>query len=102
MVTKEHDVIIKAPNGGHQAKPCPTVLALLTTPLEAGVARYIHEQKLERYRQVIAESHLALTRHRIRHNELLKQLLDEDLSDLRSRIVVNIAHFRKYALARGS
>jgi hypothetical protein len=81
MVTKEHGVIIKTPNEGRQAKPSPTVLALLTIPLEAGVERYIHEQKLERYRRLIAESHLALTRHRIRHNELLRQLLDEEAKD---------------------
>ncbi len=80
MVTEKHG-IKETPTEARQAKPSPTVLALLTIPLEAKVERYIHEQKLERYRRRIAESHLAQTRHRNRHNELLRQLLEEEAKD---------------------
>jgi hypothetical protein len=45
------------------------------------VERYIHEQNLEHYRRLIAESHLALMKHRIRHNELLRLLLEEEAKD---------------------
>lgn len=61
-----------------RAESAPSVLALLTTPSEARVKRYLHERKLARYRQRIAESGLALTRHRDRHNDLERQLLEEE------------------------
>jgi hypothetical protein len=81
VVTKKHGIVIETPTEVRQAKPSPTVLALLTIPLEAKAERYIHEQKLERYRRRIAESDLALMRHRNRHNELLRQLLEEEAKD---------------------
>ena len=61
-----------------QAESAPSVLALLTTPSEAKVKRYLHERKLERYRQWIAESGLALTRQQDRHNDMRRQLLEEE------------------------
>lgn len=73
--------IIETTNEARQAESAPSVLALLTIPLEAKVERYIHEQKLERYRRRIGESNLALTRHRSRHNDLLRQLLEEEAKD---------------------
>jgi hypothetical protein len=39
---------------------------------------FIHQQNLEHYRRLIAESHLALAKHRVRHNELLRLLLEEE------------------------
>jgi cell division protein FtsL len=39
---------------------------------------YIHQQNLEHYRRLIAESQIALTKHRVRHNELLRLLLEEE------------------------
>ena len=64
-----------------RAESAPSVLALLTTPSDAKVKRYLHERKLERYRQRIAESGLALTRHRDRHSDLERQLLEEEAKD---------------------
>jgi hypothetical protein len=64
-----------------QAESAPSVLALLTTPSDARVRRYLHERRLERYRQRIAESALALTRHRDRHSDLERQLLEEEAKD---------------------
>ena len=81
MVTKEQGIIMETPTEARQAKSSPTVLALLTIPLEAKVERYIHKQKLERYRRLTAQSRVALTRHRNRHNELLRQLLEEEAKD---------------------
>jgi hypothetical protein len=64
-----------------QAESAPSVLALLTTPSDAKVKRYLHERKLERYRQRIAESGLALTKHRDQQNDLERQLLEEEAKD---------------------
>ena len=64
-----------------QAESAPSVLALLTTPSDAKVKRYLHERKLERYRQRIAESGLALTRLRDQHSDLERQLLEEEAKD---------------------
>ncbi len=64
-----------------QAECGPSVLALLTTPSDAKVKRYLHERKLERYRLRIAESDLALTRPRTRHDVLQRQLLEEKAKD---------------------
>jgi hypothetical protein len=64
-----------------QAESAPSVLALLTTPSDARVKRYLHERKLARYRQRIAESGLALTKHRDRHTDLERQLLEEEAKD---------------------
>ena len=38
----------------------------------------IHHQDLGNYRRLIAESQVAMMKHRIRHNELLRLLLEED------------------------
>ena len=64
-----------------QAESAPSVLALLTTPSDAKVKSYLHERKLERYRQRIAESGLALTRLRDQHSDLERQLLEEEAKD---------------------
>jgi hypothetical protein len=63
-----------------QAETAPSVLALLTTSSDK-VKRYLHERKLERYRQRIAESGLALTRHRDQHSDMERQLLEEEAKD---------------------
>jgi hypothetical protein len=81
MPIKEHGVTVEAANEARLAKGGPSVLALLTIPLEAHVKRCLHEQKLERYRQRLAESNLALTRQQNRHNDLLRQLADEEARD---------------------
>ena len=38
----------------------------------------IRQQNLGNYRRLIAESQVAMRKHRIRHNELLRLLLEED------------------------
>ena len=68
----------KHPNEARQAESGPSVLTLLTTPLEAEVVRYTLERKLEGYRQQIAESEIALTRQRNRRDDLLRQLAEEE------------------------
>jgi len=45
------------------------------------VERDTSEQKLEYYRQQITASRLALEQHRVRHNELLRLLLEEAARD---------------------
>jgi len=64
-----------------EGESAPSVLALLTTPNDARVKRYLHERKLARYRQRIAESGLALTRHRAQHHDLERQLSEEEAND---------------------
>jgi hypothetical protein len=66
---------IETINEARQAESGPTVLTLLKTPLES----YSHEQKLEGYRQRIAESNLALTIQRNRLDDLLRQLAEEEV-----------------------
>jgi len=41
------------------------------------MATGVDQQNLEHYQRLIAESQLALTKHRLRHNELLRLLLAE-------------------------
>jgi hypothetical protein len=81
MPIKTHGIIVDKAIEASQAESAPSVLALLTTPSDARVKRYLHERKLERYRQRIAESGLALTRHRDRHSDLERQLLEEEAKD---------------------
>jgi hypothetical protein len=81
MPLKEHGVNAEAANEARLAKGGPSVLALLTIPSEAHVKRCLHQQKLKRYRQRLAESNLALTRQQNRHNDLLRQLADEEAKD---------------------
>jgi hypothetical protein len=71
----------KHPNEAHQAESGPSMLALLKTPLEPEVVRYTLEQKIESYRQLIAESELALATQRNRHDDLLRQLAREEAKD---------------------
>jgi hypothetical protein len=78
MPIEKHGFIVKTTIEARQAESAPSVLALLTTPSDAKVKRYLHERKLERYRQRIAESGLALTRHRDQHSDLERQLLEEE------------------------
>jgi hypothetical protein len=59
----------------------PSVLALLTTPLEPEVVRYTLEQKIEGYRQQMAETELVLTNQRNRRDDLLRQLAEEEAKD---------------------
>jgi hypothetical protein len=73
--------IEKHSNEACRAKSGPSVLALLKTPFEADVVRYTLEQKIEGYRQQIAESELALTKLRNRRDDLLKQLAAEEAKD---------------------
>ena len=73
--------IEKHSNEARRAKSGPSVLALLKTPFEADVVRYTLEQKIEGYRQQIAESELALTKLRNRRDDLLKQLAAEEAKD---------------------
>ena len=60
------------------AESGPSVLALLKTPLEPDIVRYRLEQKIEGYRQRMAESELALTKLRDRRDDLLRQLAEEE------------------------
>jgi hypothetical protein len=78
MPIEKHGFIVKTTIEARQAESAPSVLALLTTPSDAKVKRYLHERKLERYRRRIAESGLALTRHRDQHSDLERQLLEEE------------------------
>jgi len=82
MPIKNHGIIVETTIEPSQAESAPSVLALLTTPSDAKVKRYLHDRKLERYRQRIAESDLALTRQRNQHNDLQRQLLEEEAEDL--------------------
>ena len=59
----------------------PSVLALLTTPLDPEIVRFTLEQKIEGYRQRIAESELALIKQRNRRDDLLRQLAEEEAKD---------------------
>jgi hypothetical protein len=71
----------KHPNEARQSQNGPSVLALLKTPLEPEVVRYTLEQKLQGYRQQIAESELALTKQRDRYDDLLRQLAEEEAKE---------------------
>ena len=73
--------IEKHSNGARLAESGPSVLALLTTPLKPDVVRYRLEQKIEGYRQQMVESELALTKQRIRRDDLLRQLAEEEAKD---------------------
>jgi hypothetical protein len=77
MLIKRRDITVETINEARQAESGPTVLTLLKTPLES----YSHEQKLEGYRQRIAESKLALTIQRNRLDDLLRQLAEEEAKD---------------------
>jgi hypothetical protein len=57
------------------------VLALLTNPLDPEIVRFTLEQKIEGYRQRIAESELALIKQRNRRDDLLRQLAEEEAKD---------------------
>jgi hypothetical protein len=81
MPIKTHVINVETAIEASQAESAPSMLALLTTPSDAKVKRYLRERKLERYRQRIAESGLALTRHRDQHNDLERQLLEEEAKD---------------------
>jgi len=81
MPIKTDDIITGTIGEARQAECAPSVLAQLTTPCDAKVKHYLHEQKLERYRLRIAESSLALTRQRNRHSDLLRQFLKEEAKD---------------------
>jgi hypothetical protein len=81
MPIEPHGIDVDTTIETDEAESAPSVLALLTTPSDARVKRYLHERKLERYRQRIAESGLALTRHRDRHSNLERQLLEEEAKD---------------------
>ena len=70
--------IEKRSNEARLAESGPSVLALLKNPLEPAVVRYRLEQKIEGYRQQVAESELALTKQRSRRDELLRQLAEEE------------------------
>jgi hypothetical protein len=73
--------IEKHSNEVRLAESSPSVLALLKTPLEPGVVRYRLEQKIEGYRRQMVESELALTKQRIRRDDLLRQLAEEEAKD---------------------
>ena len=75
MATEKHS------NEARLAESGPSVLALLTTPLKPDVVRYRLEQKIEGYRQQMVESELALTKQRIRRDDLLRQLAEEEAKD---------------------
>jgi hypothetical protein len=77
MLIKKRDITVETIDEARQAESGPSVLALLKTPL----AGYTHEQKLESYRRRIVESNLALTRQMHRHNDLQRQLLEEEAKD---------------------
>ena len=81
MPIRTHGINVETAIETSQAESAPSVLALLTTPSDARVKRYLHERKLERYRKWIAESGLALTRQRSRHDDVLRQLLEEEAKD---------------------
>jgi hypothetical protein len=69
------------PNEARQAESGPSVLEMLNTPFAAKVVRYTLKRKIESYRQQIAESELALATQRNRHDDLLRQLLEEEAKD---------------------
>jgi hypothetical protein len=71
----------KYPSESRRAERGPSVLALLKTPLDPEVVRYTLERKLEGYRQQIADSELALATQRKRHDDLLRQLAEEEAKE---------------------
>ena len=71
----------KHSNEARLAESGPSVLTLLKAPLDPEVVRYTLEQKIEGYRQQIAESELALTKQRNRRDDLLRQLAVEEAKD---------------------
>ena len=73
--------IEKHSNEARLAESGPSVLALLKTPLEPEVVRYSLEQKIEGYREQVAQSELALTKQRNRRDDLLRQLAEEEAKD---------------------
>jgi hypothetical protein len=73
--------IEKHSNKARLAESGPSVLTLLKAPLDPEVVRYTLEQKIEGYRQQIAESELALTKQRNRRDDLLRQLAEEEAKD---------------------
>jgi hypothetical protein len=44
--------------------------------------QFIHQQKLENYRRLIAECENAVTKNEIQHRWLLKLLADEEAKDI--------------------
>jgi hypothetical protein len=73
--------IEKHSNETRLAESGPSVLTLLKSPLEPDVVRYSLKQKIEGYRQQVAESELALTKQRNRRDDLLRQLAEEEAKD---------------------
>jgi hypothetical protein len=61
---------------------------------------YAHQKNLEHYRRLIADSQLALSKHRVRHNELLRLLLEEEAKGpiafpIRDTRGQRIVHYRR-------
>jgi hypothetical protein len=54
MPIEKHGIIVDTAVEARQGESAPSVLALLTTPSDAKVKRYLHGRKLERYRQRIS------------------------------------------------
>jgi hypothetical protein len=63
------------------AKSGPSMLRMLKHPLEPDVLRYSLEQRIEGYRQKMAESNLALTKLRDGRDDLLRQLAEVEAKD---------------------
>ena len=78
--------IEKHSNETRLAESGPSVLTLLKSPLEPDVVRYNLKQKIEGYRQQVAESELALTKQRNRRDDLLRQLAEEEAKARQSRL----------------
>jgi hypothetical protein len=50
--------------------------------VEVTMDHFIHQQKLENYRRLIAECENAVTKNEIQHRWLLKLLADEEAKDI--------------------
>ena len=68
----------KRSNEARSVESGPSVLVLLTAPLDPDIVRYRLQQKIEGYRQQMIKSELALTELRNQRNDLLRQLAEED------------------------
>jgi hypothetical protein len=50
--------------------------------VEVTMDQFIHQQKIENYRRLIAECENAVTKNEIQHRWLLKLLADEEAKDI--------------------
>jgi hypothetical protein len=73
--TRQMDRLIALPElRSRYARPCP---------MEVTMDRFIHQQKLENYRQLIGECENAVTKNEIQHRWLIKLLAEEEAKDIK-------------------